>query len=127
MGSLEGVFALVMLEMNEALGIYRCMEYQVGVVGVGPYSLVWMNLRVLVGLRALRVDQEHSKKEIGLFPMSKIEYVGTYRWMSLWLVSSNFWNWLKCRFSWREIHHWWRAIWSFYSKPCKNLNLLFKN
>ena len=88
MGSLEGVFALVMLEMNEALGIYRWMEYQVGVVGVGPYSLVWMNLRVLVGLRALRVDQEHSKKEIGLFPMSKIEYVGTYRWMSPWLVSS---------------------------------------
>ena len=40
MGSLEGVFALVMLEMNEALGIYRCMEHQVGVVGVGPYSLV---------------------------------------------------------------------------------------
>ena len=40
MGSLEGVFALVMLEMNEALGIYRCLDCQVGVVGIRPYSLV---------------------------------------------------------------------------------------
>ena len=40
MGSLEGVFALVMWEMKEALGIYRCMEFQVGVVRVGPYPLV---------------------------------------------------------------------------------------
>ena len=40
MGSLEEVFALVMWETNEALAIYRCMEFQVGVVRVGPYSLV---------------------------------------------------------------------------------------